>query len=121
MTIIDFAKRLAHAVGASVDKLVNGIKNGFNSVGSSISSGANTLKTAIGQTYTDAKAGLSKGFDTITTLDKTVIDDVSGGVNNLVNKTTGILSMPLILIGGGIAAFLLFSGKNSSATVSYAR
>ena len=47
-------------------------------------------------------------------LTSTVVGDIKGTIDNTVNRTTGILSMPLLLIGGGVAAFLLFSGKNSS-------
>ena len=56
--------------------------------------------------------------------DKAIVGDVvgkDGFIQTGLSDVKSIVSLPLILIGGGVAAFLLFSGKNSSATVSYAR
>ena len=124
MGFLSFLKNVGHAIGNTFKKIGDGVKNTFNGIKKAVSSSVNKVSSSIGTVYGDVKKGLSTVYTAQTNLLQGAENDLIGKdglINHAVDKTTGILSMPLILIGGGLAAFLLFSGKNSSATVSYAR
>ena len=81
-------------------------------------------KSGLGRVYGDVSSGASTVFKSGTQLISNVESDTlgkSGIINKTVGSVTGVISMPLILVGGGLAAFLLFSGKNSSVNASYNR
>jgi len=124
MGFLGFFKNVGHAIGNTFKKIGEGVKNTFNGIKKAVSSSVNKVSSAISTVYGDVKKGVTNVYNTQSSLLKGAENDLIGKdglINHAVDKTTGILSMPLVLIGGGIAAFLLFSGKNSSATVSYAR
>ena len=104
---------------SSVGHAIGGV---YDDVKSEINGGVQTVKNAVGGVYSDYKTGLSTVFSKGTDLVNKITDDTIGK-GGLVDHAESIISMPLLLIGGGIAAFLLMSGKNSSfnGTASYNR
>lgn len=111
-TIKNTFNKVTHAVGGF-----------FHDAGSTISHDAHavasTVETAVTTVYNDSKSGIKTVYNGGQKISNEIISGIKTTVDNTVNRTTGVLSMPLLLIGGGIAAFLLFSGKNSSFSASY--
>ncbi len=56
---------------------------------------------------------VSRGVQEMGAVAEKVVDDTSGLANNLVGTAGDLLSTPLMLVGGGVLAFLLMSGRNS--------
>jgi len=124
MGFLSFIKKVGHAIGSTFTKIGNGVKDTFNSIKNTLSSSVNKVSSSISTVYGDVKKGISTAYTAQTNLLKSAEGDLigkSGLLNNAIDKTTNILSMPLLIVAGGVGAFLLFSGKNSSATVSYNR
>jgi hypothetical protein len=117
MGVWNWIKSKASAVGKAIG-------SAFSSGKKAIASTANAVGSAIKTVYNDGKSAIKTVYKTDTGLLNKVEGDTIGK-NGIINKTvgsvTGILSTPLLLVGGGIAAFLFFSGKNSSANLSYSR
>ena len=110
MTISSFFKSIGSGIKNAFNSVKSGVSSIAKSVGSGIKSAADTAKKAVSTVYQNTNKFYNK-----------IVDDTIGQkgiINNAVNRTTGILSTPLILVAGGIAAFLLFSGRNSSVNVT---
>lgn len=121
MGILSFFKSIGNGIKHAFTSAGNAVKKGFNSVKSGISSLAKSIGSGIKSAADTAKKAVSTVYQNTEKFYNKVVDDTIGKqgiINNAVNRTTGILSTPLILIGGGIAAFLLFSGRNSAVNIS---
>jgi phage-related protein len=109
------------SIKSGISKIGHAVGSAFHSAVSDVSSIAHATGSAIKTVYGDAKKGVTAYAKGVSSIGNKVVDDTIGTkgiINNAVNKTTGILSTPLLLVGAGIAAFLLFSGKNSGVNAS---
>jgi phage-related protein len=112
------------SIKSGLSKVGHAIGSAFQSAKSAVSSIAHSTGSAISTVYSDAKTGVTSYAKGVSAIGNKVVDDVVGSkgiINNTVGSVTGILSTPLLLLGLGVAGFLIFSGKNSSANVSYSR
>lgn len=85
------------------------IGKAFSSIASEISSDshavASTIKSAATTVYSDVKGGAKTIYTSGQDLTKTVFSGVKGTLDNTINKTTGILSLPLIILAVGVGIF----------------
>jgi phage-related protein len=111
-----FFSSISHAF----EKATNALGGFFSGAASTISkdahSAASTIKSATSTLYTDVKNGVSTVYKTSTGFANTALSDVKSTLDNTINKTTGILSMPLILIGAAVVLFAYNSRSSFQAS-----
>lgn len=104
----------------TVGNVVHTIGKAFSDTKNDISSDAHSVASVIGKATTTVYGDVKKGAQTIyqssQSIANKVVDDVKGTVDNTVNKTTSILSLPLILIAGALGIFAYNSRGNFQAS-----
>jgi phage-related protein len=109
---------------STASKIGHAIGNAFSSGKKAVSSVAHAVGSTIKTVYSDAKAGVKGYAKGVSSVVNKVVDDTVGKdgiINKTVGGVTGILSTPLLLLAGGGAAFLAFSGRNSGVNASVSR
>lgn len=89
------------------------VKTTVTTAGSTISNVAGDAKDAVSNVAKDAGGVLTSAVGDVKSVVSTVADDAKGALGSVTSGLSGMLTMPLMLIAGGVAAFLLFTGKNS--------
>jgi hypothetical protein len=121
MGIVSEVKSVVESVGHAIGSAWSYTKNSVSKIANAIGSGTKTV-------YSDAKSAVTAVYQEGSKVTNTVIGDVSGLANKGVDDVSSLghsvlntIEIPLILIGGGVLLFLMSSGKNSAANVSYNR
>ena len=100
---------VAHTIGKAFSDTKNDISSDAHSVASIIGKASSTV-------YSDVKGGAKTIYTNAQNISNKIVDDVKGTVDNTVNRTTNILSIPLILLGVGVIFFAYNSRSNFQAS-----
>ena len=105
-----------------VGKIGDGISSLYHAAGSAVAQVYGDVKSVITGTAHGIQTVAAKGGEIIASvvsgakdLGGKLIDAGRGVINNAVNKTTGVISLPLILIAGGLAFMLMKTNGNQLA------
>ena len=103
MGILDVLKSIGNGIG-------NFAKNAVNTVKGAISSVFNTGKETVNKILDIPKAAITTAGDLGGKITQTIggaVHDVSGGLSSIASS----LSMPLMLVGGGLVIYMLMNKK----------
>lgn len=107
--ISDGIKSLAHTVGDALGTGYHDVKDVVSSAGKAIGTQANNIKDEINHVT-----------DGVKDLGGKLIDKGSDLIKNTENKFTSIISTPLLLIAGGLAAFMVLGHQGITDTAQVA-
>jgi phage-related protein len=100
---------VVHTIGKAFSDTKNDISGDAHAV-------ASTIGKAVTTVYGDVKGAGKAIYQNGQSIANKVVDDVKGTVDNTVNRTTNILSIPLILLGVGVIFFAYNSRSNFQAS-----
>jgi hypothetical protein len=100
---------LAHTIG-------DGLSAGYHDVKDVVSGAGQQIKAQVN----NVKDEINHVVDGVKDLGGKIIDKGSNLIENTENKFTSIVSTPLMLIAGGLAAFMIFNGKGITDTAQVA-
>jgi phage-related protein len=110
MGIKSFFKSIGSHIHNFAHSVTSHIHNGFNSVKSGVSSFAHSVGTTIKSAANTGKQAVTSVYQNYTKFYSKLEDDVAGKggiIDHAVDKTTGVLSTPLIIVGVALGGFLL--------------
>lgn len=105
----DSLNSLAHTVG-------DALGGGYKEVTSIVSGAGKTIQTQLNNVHDEVNSIVSGAKD----LGTSIIDKGSDLIKNTENKFTGMISTPLLLVAGGLAAFMVMNGKGITDTAQVA-
>jgi phage-related protein len=100
---------IAHTIGKAFSDTKNDVSSDAHAVASKINQAVTTV-------YGDVKDAGKAVYSNTQKITNKIVDDIKGTVDNTVDRTTNILSIPLILLGVGVIFFAYNSRSNFQAS-----